>query len=115
MDTDYLDKYCKETFGHTDWEQETDESGDVVIRFKKPEQPKDPPNDPSFPWSDMWGAIEVYHEWEGMHPDKVVDFNIWEDEDGKKQIQFYGWDAEQEQTDTSNIIGSYELVKWEEK
>lgn len=115
MDTDYLDKYCKETFGHTDWEQETDESGDVVIRFKKPEQPEYPPNDPSFPWVDMWGAMTVDHEFEGMHPDKVVDFHIYEEDDGSKHIVFYGWDAEHEQTDTANCIGSYELVKWEDK
>ena len=115
MNTDYLDKYCEETFGHTDWEQETDESGDVVIRFKKPEQPEDPPNDPSFPWSDMWGSITVDHDFPGMHPDKLVDFHIYEEDDASKHISFYGWDEKYEQTDTSNCIGSYELVKWEDK
>jgi hypothetical protein len=36
MDTDLLDEFCENLFGHDDWEQVPDKSGsgDVIIRFK---------------------------------------------------------------------------------
>ena len=36
MDTDLLDEFCDNLFGHDDWEQIPDASGsgDVIIRFK---------------------------------------------------------------------------------
>jgi len=67
-----------------------------------------------FPFYDTWGAMDVEIEFPGMHPNKTVDFNIWIcDETGKKYLTFYGWDEKYEQIDTSNVVGSYELVKIE--
>ena len=31
-----------------------------------------------FPFYDMWGAMDVDVEFEGMHPNKTIDFNIWD-------------------------------------
>jgi hypothetical protein len=64
-----------------------------------------------FPFDDMWGAVDVDVEFEGMHPNKTIDFNIWESEDnGKKYISFYGWDKKYNQVDVANSLGFYELV-----
>lgn len=63
-----------------------------------------------FPFYDMWGAMDVDIEFEGMHPDKTIDFNIWEEE-GTKFISFYGWDKKNNQVDSSNSLGFYELVE----
>ena len=63
-----------------------------------------------FPFYDMWGAMDVDVEFEGMHPDKTIDFNIWKEE-GTKFISFYGWDKKNNQVDSSNSLGFYELVE----
>jgi len=70
-----------------------------------------------FPVYDMWGGLDVEIDFPGMHPENnIVDFNIWICEDtGKKYLTFYGWDEKYEQIDTSNIVGSYELVQIEGK
>ena len=65
-----------------------------------------------FPFYDMWGAIDVDVEFEGMHPNKTIDFNIWEEpSSGNKFISFYGWDKKYNQVDASNSLGFYELVE----
>ena len=65
-----------------------------------------------FPFYDMWGAVDVDVEFEGMHPNKTIDFNIWE-EDGVKYISFFGWDKKYNQVDSSNPLGIYKLVECE--
>jgi len=65
-------------------------------------------------FSDNWGVVGLepseVAEVSGLHPSKDVDFNIYVDEDtGQTFITFYGWDAEHDQIDTSNVIGRYEL------
>ena len=61
-------------------------------------------------FDDTWGIVSVASEFEGMHPDKTVDFNLDEVE-GKKYIHFYGWDKKYNQIDTSNSLGFYEFVE----
>jgi hypothetical protein len=71
-----------------------------------------------FPFCDTWGAIDVDEEFEGMHPDKTIDYNLWRQADGKKYISFYGWDKEYDQIDTNKSLGFYELVevkRWAKK
>ena len=35
MNSDLLDEYCDEEFGHTDWSMDWDEKGNLIITFHK--------------------------------------------------------------------------------
>ncbi len=72
--------------------------------------------DSSFPWYDMWGSMTVDEDFEGMHPNKLIDFHIYrEEDDDTKHIVFYGWDKKYQQVDIQNVIGHYELINVEDK
>jgi|TARA_R110000803_G_scaffold84766_3_gene151019 hypothetical protein len=113
FDTDLLDEYCQNTFGHSNWEFVETKPDHLVVKFNKEPLKEDVQKDPSFPWWDMWGSMTVDEDFEGMHPDKLIDFHIYREEDDTKHIVFYGWDKKYQQTDTQNVIGHYQLINME--
>jgi hypothetical protein len=34
-DSDLLDEYCEEQYGHTDWSMDWDEQGNMIVKFHK--------------------------------------------------------------------------------
>lgn len=38
--SDLLDEYCEEEFGHTDWTMDWDEQGNIIITFFKKPRPE---------------------------------------------------------------------------
>ncbi len=116
FDTDLLDEYCQNTFGHSNWEFVETEPDHLVVKFNKEPLKEDEQKDPSFPWYDMWGSMTVDEDFEGMHPNKLIDFHIYrEEDDDTKHIVFYGWDKKYQQVDIQNVIGHYELINVEDK
>ena len=87
----------------------TNETFDIEVDVNDLEKLEAEKKQPPFPFGDMWGTMSVDYTFKGMHPDELVDFNIWEDE-GEKFISFYGWDEKYQQTDTSNSVGFYQLI-----